>query len=610
MCGISGFIDKRIGREQGENILNKMLEATKHRGPDNSSVWQNQSVFLGHNRLSILDLRDEANQPMHSEGFTIIYNGEVYNYLEIKAELNTLGYQFKTTCDTEVILMSYKAWGPSCVSRFVGMWSFAIWDHQQELLFCSRDRFGIKPFYYFAKNDSFYFASEVKALKMSPHFDTELNLDQVSLYLQLGWYFNKEQTLYKGVLALPGGHNLIYQHGKIEINKYWELDNFAPQQLSQSEKNEHFKSLFYDSIKLHIRSDVEVGTCLSGGLDSSSIASVYSNIYCENKLKAFNIYYDGEGEVDERPWVHILKDKYPNLDTHYYSPGDNELSEHFDNFIHHMEFPCNGSSPFSQYFVMKLVNSQGIKVVLDGQGADEYLAGYMHGTYRHLADSLIKFKLGDFWRQMKGHSDQQNHSIHKMSNVLLKTILASFLSEDSLYRLEYQKYFPFVSQMKRTPPFAMQSANTGRLNQFLQHQVTQSSLPNLLHNEDSNSMAFSIESRVPFLDHRLVEFCFTLQNEDKINRGVSKNILRNALQNELPRTIAQRKDKKGFVTPGEVKWLKGPLKFLLEMDYKKMDFLQTGKVASIIDNYKKGDLKNANMVWRLAVLNYWLAKHH
>jgi len=610
MCGILGFVDDKLGHVAGKALLEKMLDITMHRGPDNTSLWLNNNIFLGHNRLSIIDLSKDANQPMHYKNLTIVFNGEVYNYLEIRNELESLGFHFSTASDTEVILVSYKAWGHSCVEKFVGMWAFAIWDETDQTLFCSRDRFGIKPFYYFTQNGSFYFASEIKALKQSGDFRSDLNIDQISIYLQIGWYFNKGQTFYKNVNTLPAGHNLICKAGKIQLVKYWNIIEFDCCTLTNQERLDRFKSLFYDSIKLHIRSDVEVGACLSGGLDSSAIASVYSSIFTNNRLKAFNIYYDGTGEADERPWVEILKNKYTRLDTHYYSPTNDDIADHFDNFIHHMEFPSNGSSPFSQYFVMKLANSHGIKVVLNGQGSDEYLAGYMHGMYRYMADDLLNLKFGKFYNHLIGHKKLQGYSIKKTMDVILKSVLSGIFSEQGLYKLEYQRYFPFISQLKKEPPFQIEKQNTNRLNQFLYHQVMQSSLPNLLHNEDSNSMAFSIESRVPFLDHRLVEFCFTLQSDDKVKHGMTKQILRKALSKELPIKIANRTDKIGFVTPGETKWLKGPLKFLLEADDFNIDFLQSDKVNHVINEYKHGNLKYANFVWRIVVLNYWLQNHH
>ena len=244
MCGILGFVDDKLGHVEGRALLEKMLDITKHRGPDNSSLWVNNNIFLGHNRLSIIDLSKDANQPMHYENLTIVFNGEVYNYLEIRIELESLGYHFSTASDTEVILVSYKAWGHSCVEKFVGMWAFAIWDETDKTLFCSRDRFGIKPFYYFTQNGSFYFASEIKALKQSGDFRSDINIDQISIYLQIGWYFNEGQTFYKNVNTLPAGHNLICKAGKIQIVKYWNIIEFDHCTLTDQERSDCFKPLF------------------------------------------------------------------------------------------------------------------------------------------------------------------------------------------------------------------------------------------------------------------------------------------------------------------------------------------------------------------------------
>ena len=564
MCGIAGFVDGKKDQDSGRKLLDDMMKSMLHRGPDNTGLWHEEATFLGHNRLSIIDLTTDANQPMLYEEFALSFNGEIYNYLELKEELVAKGYQFKTQSDTEVILVAYKEWGSQCVTRFVGMWAFAIWDRKEKKLFCSRDRFGIKPFYYLAQGNQFYFSSEVRALKFSDIFSGSLNEKQAAIYLQLGWYFNRGETFYQGVTTLPAAHNLTFQNGKVEIEEYWQLETGRCEEKTYEDRVEKFRELFNNSINLHIRSDVRVGACLSGGIDSSSIVSAYSTLFPQNELQAFNIYYEGKNSVDERPWIKHLENKYPNIKTSFQSPGDNDIAEHFDAFVDHMEFPCNGSSPFSQYFVMKMAHEHGIKVLLNGQGSDEYLAGYMHSVYRSLADYLKNFRLGAFFNQLSIHNKTQQNSSKKSLDVFLKTLLAGVMSEQGLYQFEYKKYYPYISSQQFPSPFQIMPFKGSRLDQFLYHQVMQTSLPNLLHNEDVNSMAFSIESRVPFLDHRLVEYAFSVGNEDRITKGITKRILRDALKTELPHEIAHRRDKKGFVTPGEVKWLRKSMKFLLE----------------------------------------------
>ncbi len=609
MCGIAGFIDAKLSKEQGEQFLDKMLAATVHRGPDYTGKFINAPAYLGHNRLSIIDLSNDANQPMHFEHYSIVYNGEVYNYLEIKEELKQKGYQFKTQSDTEVILISYKEWGAACLQKFVGMWAFVIWDNQKKELFASRDRFGIKPFYYITNSGSFYFSSEYKGLKSTPYFTNQINVHQTARGLQLGWMCFNDESYFDCIKILPAAHNLIFKEGKISLVKYWDITNFNNSNLTYSEKVESFKTLFSNAVNLHMRSDVEVGACLSGGIDSSSIVSYLGAKYPDSKIKTFTIYYDGKNEVDERPWVNEVIRKYPHIQNYTYSPKEDELKEYFEKTLYYADVPIASSSPVSQYAVMKLVSEHQIKVVLDGQGSDEYLAGYAHSYYRLIADKLKDLNLIGANAILNSYAKEQQIRFTKKLNIFFKSILATIMNENALYQLEFEKYYPFVFPNPMKNIFQISEIkNTNHLSTFLYNLLFYTSLPTLLHYEDRNSMAFSIESRVPFLDHRLVEQVFTYANEDKIDGAITKKVLRDALKNYLPQAIYNRTDKKGFVTPGEVKWLRGSLKYLLDQPIK-IDFIAKKKALPEIEKFKKGDNTNALWIWRLVVLNEWLKKN-
>ncbi|MBK5284565.1 MAG: asparagine synthase (glutamine-hydrolyzing) [Bacteroidia bacterium] len=607
MCGIAGFIDNSLTTDESASLIERMLQSIAHRGPDNRSVWKEMPVVLGHNRLTIIDLSDTANQPMEYKDAVITYNGEIYNYIEIKKELEVKGYTFKTNSDTEVILASYREWGTDCVKKFVGMWAFALWDKRNKTLFCSRDRFGIKPFYYIHTGDKFYFGSEYKPLKIVPVFHSRINLNQVSRGLQLGWCTYHDETYYEIITQLPEASNLIFKDGKVTIEKYWDLDLSKKFSGSFEKIKQKFFELFTDSIRLHMRSDVEVGACLSGGLDSSSIASSVSTTFPGTKFQTFTIFYSARNEVDERPWVNEVIGKYPSLIPHYFSPTDDDISQHFANANYHADVPLSASSHFSQYFVMQLAAKNKIKVLLDGQGSDEMLAGYMHSFYRLFGGYFASLKIGKYATQILSLAIHQKYSPFKIVDVKLKSVLSAFFSEQKLYELEYKNYLPFLSNDEAIN-FSLDKNDGTRLNNFLYHLMFTTSLPTLLQYEDRNSMAFSIESRVPFLDHRLVEFIFSLSDENKIKNGMTKYVLRNSLKNILPEKIRERKDKKGFVTPGEVRWLRGPLRNLLESDFSKLDFINQKKAKEVIRQFKEGNNKNANLVWRLATLNDWL-KH-
>ena len=606
MCGIAGFVDPSLSKDEAGKLIFEMLNCISYRGPDAQVSRQIDSVMLGHNRLSIIDLNETANQPMDFFDAVITFNGEIYNYIELKKELVQQGEVFHTDSDTEVILASYRRYGRNCVKHFVGMWAFVIWDKKTNELFCSRDRFGIKPFYYIHEGSKFFFASEYKPLKKTKSFTNDLNLSQVSRGLQMAWVSYHDETYFNKIKQLPEACNLVYKDGRISIEKYWQLDLTKRINLNDEEKQIKFRELFLDSIRLHMRADVEVGGCLSGGLDSSSIASAVSTLFPQTKFKTYTIYYEGKNEVDERPWVQEVLKKYPQIDDYTFSPSDDDLREHFPKVIHHADVPITGSSPISQYFLMRLAGSHKIKVLLDGQGADEYLAGYMHSFYRLLGGLMIQFKFGKMFEELNTLASLQEFSMMKRIDVTAKSLLAGLFTEQKLYELEYKKYNPLL--------MPGQKANVGwnlpsgsRLNSFLYQMTFITSLPSLLHFEDRNSMAFSIESRVPFLDHRLVEFVFSLSDEDKLSSGVTKKILRDSLRGIVPDAILDRKDKKGFVTPGEVKWLRGPLKFLIDdLNNGSPDFIDKEKGKKLINDFRAGNNKHANIVWRLAVLNNWI----
>lgn len=605
MCGIAGFANSSFNKQEKVELTQKMLGKIAHRGPDASHIFTNDIVALGHNRLKIIDLSDEANQPFEYQDVILVFNGEIYNYIEIKNELENAGYRFRTKSDTEVICASYKHWGVDCVTRFMGMWAFALWDKTKQTLFCSRDRFGIKPFYYFSVGENFYFGSEYKALKVVPGFNNQLNMEQMNKGLQLSWAVYKNETYYSQISALLPAHNLIWSNGNFSISRYWDIDfTQEASALSFDEKKNKFYELFKNSVLLHSRSDVQNGSCLSGGLDSSSIASMYSTLFPQSKIKSFSIYY--ENDVDERPFVQEVVKKYPNIQPHYFSPSAQQIQDCFHQVAYHSDVPLLGSSYISQYFLMQLAKSEGVTVVLDGQGSDEYLGGYLHSFYRLIGADLQKLKFSSAFRLLNHHVAMESYPTAKRNDILLKSIFCAFNNEQQIYNREYAPVKKYVASSKMNE-IEFNDKTNNKFNNFLYHLLMNSTLQTLLHYEDRNSMAFSLESRVPFLDHRLVEFAFTLDREDRINRKAeTKFILRESMKQILPKAVAERKDKKGFVTPGEVQWLNGPLSFLIDIDYSRFYWLRADKLKNVVEQYKNGNTTQAKFVWRLACAHYWL----
>jgi asparagine synthase (glutamine-hydrolysing) len=581
MCGIAGIFRTTGHSNSDKEHLKAMLDIQKHRGPDAHGIHKCARGYLGHNRLSIIDLSEQSNQPFNYLHTSIAYNGEIYNYLELKQELRAKGFEFCTGSDTEVICAAYLCWGLDCVNRFVGMWAFAIWDERKEHLFCSRDRFGIKPFNYIHEPDnSFQFASEIRTLKRLPEFNSDLNRAQVARWLNLGLAGYKDETYFKQVKQLRSAHNLLWTKEGVSITRYWDLEKIEVPQ-SPLQAIEGFRERFLESVKIHMRSDVPVGACLSGGLDSASIVSVMGALYPNQNIKTFTIYYEGERNVDERPFARSLKEKYPKLESYYLQPSDEELEAEFPRFLDHCDVPPSGSSYFSQYFVMKLAASHGIKVALNGQGSDEYTIGYLHSFYHILADELLKGRIDRYLKTLNDLHKIHHTGAKKLAKTGVLAVLAALSGINRFTKAEFQRKFPQIEEGDyNSCHIELEEKFNSRTDNFLYHLLMTTTLPTLLHHEDRNSMAFSIESRVPFLDHRLVEYGFSLPVELRLKNGITKYVLRESMKELLPSSVYERKDKKGFVTPGEISWVNGPLK----------------------EYFREGKGKNPAYSWRLNTL--------
>jgi asparagine synthase (glutamine-hydrolysing) len=608
MCGIVGIVDQRSGASDLVDVGARMLEIQGHRGPDHRGTWCAAPVFLGHNRLSIIDLSEASHQPMTWDDLTITFNGEIYNYLELRTELERDGHVFHTSGDTEVILHAYRRWGPQSVERFIGMWAFAIWDAAAKELFCSRDRFGIKPFHYVFRDGRFAFASEIKGLRVTPLVRGGLNEAQVARGLYLGWMHHWDETYFSDIKALPASHNLVWKDGAIRIWSYADVNTQVTNAASFDENAQTFREIFTDSIRLTSRRDVPMGVCLSGGLDSTSIAGTLAASTDEHHIRTFTAYYTGTGNVDERPYIDHLLKRYPQIEPSYVSPMDDDVAHALERIVWIMDAPLPSSSYISQYFVMQLAAANGVKVVLDGQGSDEIMGGYMHSMYRVVADHIRAGRFGAAYTEVNAHASRQGYGMRRRLDVLAKSLLAAARDEQALYDLEFARTSPWImSQPAGAYPITLGLPSGPRLNAFLHNLLRVTLLPTLLHTEDLNSMAFSIESRVPFLDHRLVDFCFSLPNEHKIHLGETKRVLRAGMRGIVPDAILDRKDKTGFITPGHIAWLRGALSHLLDGDWKELDgYVALPELRTILSAYRAGDNRNALFVWRLAMLRAFI----
>lgn len=622
MCGITGGLYFK-GVVDSELCVN-MNNSIRHRGPDDegyliintmdkklelrsgrdtiesfrkihNSVEYNfdikPNLFFGHRRLSILDLSELGHQPMCNEDRSIwlTYNGEVYNYLEIKDELERLGHKFKSKTDSEVIIHAYEEWGYQCLNRFNGMWAFAIYDFNKDILFLSRDRFGVKPLYYYIDNTKIIFASEIKAVLQDKSYIRKENEKVVNRFLVGGVLDDSNETFFKGIYQLEPGNYLVVKDNQIEITRYYDIPNNTAKYDFEQAKQKFF-DIFYKSIDLRLRSDVPVGTLLSGGLDSSSIVSMVHHQFKtnnnDNKINTFSSVFSNK-IYDEQEYIDEVNDKKNCIANKIEAKPDN-LENDIEKLIYIQEEPFVSLSIYAQWNVMKMVSNTGVKVLLDGQGADEILAGYGPYYVPFFVSLIREGKFIKLLREEKAYFKYYNKC-------------------ESMLRVNLKIFFESLPSSVKNTIRSMIGKNKKnyytKFNDGLKDELYNSltySLRQLLHYEDRNSMAFSIESRVPFLDYTLVEFLFSIDNEYKINNGETKYIMREALKDILPDKIRNRKDKMGFVTPQEV-WQKDELK----------DFIDDVLKSSSFKNrrfYQKLDINNEDFlkVWRYVNLELWM----
>ncbi|KKQ18755.1 MAG: Asparagine synthetase [Berkelbacteria bacterium GW2011_GWA1_36_9] len=623
MCGICGTInlDKKPVEKK---VLQKMADALIHRGPDDEGFFVEKNIGLGHRRLSIIDLSKAGHQPMfyNNQNLVIVFNGEIYNYIEIHKELVKKGYKFKSKTDTEVILASYHEWGERCLQKFNGMWAFVIYDKKKKLIFAARDRLGVKPFYYYFDQDKFLFASEIKAILVHPEIKAQENEQIVWDYLICGLVDHGEETFFKGIKELRAGHYLVLRKKKIEIRKYWDLDPEAKTTFKKdSEYAEKFRELFADSVKLRLRSDVPIGTCLSGGLDSSAIVCVVNNfLKNQNKIeqiglwqKTFSSVYDKKkySGCDERQFINEVIRK-TKVKSHLVFPDGKKLVREIEKVIYHQDYPFSSTSIYAQWNVFRLAKQNSVKVILDGQGADEQLAGYHPFFGIYFCQLLRDYRLGRLFYETYKYSKNHNNSVFKVLKDLFvnlgqKGVFGGFFSR--FIKNQWSEYDLFLPEWrnKYQPPAMIQPTDNVFKNAL--HSGFKMGLVSLLRYEDRDSMAFSIESRVPFLDYRLIEFIYSLPDNQKINQGQTKWVMRQALKGILPEKIRNRQDKIGFATPEQI-WMKNELgeemkKVFASKRFNNRGYFEPGKTLEYFENYLKGDNTNYPLFWRLYCLEIW-----
>lgn len=627
MCGITGLFST-AGQPVDPAQLSLMTQLLRHRGPDDfgyaffepsgRNTWQGKdlqlanpkgSLALGHRRLSIIDPHPSSAQPMvdNTNRYWITYNGEIYNYIELRKQLQQLGHRFTTQGDTEVILKAYAQWGRDCVNHFNGMWAFAIWDSQKQILFCSRDRMGIKPFYYTQNQHRFIFASEIKSvLAALPTSQHQLNKPYLGRFILYGLLNDGQDTFFNSIHQLLPAHCLEIKQGQIKQWRYWDIPKQAIRTADRAESDpqeavEHFRELLSDAIRLRFRADVPVGTNLSGGLDSSSIVALATQKLASS-FSSFTVQYD-EPEFAEGHFAQLVADTC-KTNAHFITPNPDDYLDFIDRFTWFHDEPCAGSGMFSQWHVMELA-SQHVKVVLDGQGADELLGGYQHYYQPYLTSLLNRFEFKQFLQANRDIADHHQLSLSQWAYRFARNSLKPMFPDTFLSGGRMLRRLADPDILNQALPFYRPRPRKYRddLNESLYWELTRDNLPMLLQNGDRISMAFSIESRYPFLDYRLIEYVSSLPYTHKIDGRQTKVLLRRAMQNHLPDKIVNRSDKMGFPTPFS-HWLKGPLNDYVRdtftsQTFRERELFNSKNVLSLLDQHCHGLADHSWLLWRI-----------
>lgn len=617
MCGIAGCVTQKEKINKGR--FEKMVDIIEHRGPDDRGVFYENNLALGHRRLSVIDLSADGHQPFfYGNRYVVVFNGEIYNYLELKEELQKKGYHFNTKTDTEALVASFACWGEECVGHFNGMWAFAIYDREEQKIFCSRDRFGVKPFYYTEQENMFLFASEIKQFYQILEQRPRANKECLLQYIIRGNIDYSKETMFHDVFQLRGGYNLSYdiKTHRYNIKRYYDIRNITKNKESYEAACIKFSERFYESVKLRLRADVSVGYALSGGLDSSAIVCMADRINRENNLSGQHTIsscfedkrYDEQEYIDE-----VVKNT--SAIPHKVFPQETSLFKDLDKIIWHMDEPFGSTSVYAQWNVFETARKNKLKVMLDGQGADEQLAGYTVFYTVMFADCLKNRRYKKLWKEWKVYkADRAVTEKHiPAKEILGSAISVVFFSKvkhiiKSIYFMLPKNRPPFsykqlMRAVKNEPPYSKSDAR-----EYIAESL-ECGLSSLLHFEDRDSMAHSIESRVPFLDYRLVEAIYAMPFDYKLRNGITKAVLRDGLCGVLPDKIRNRYSKLGFVTP-EDQWINHNYdkywKELQESADILSDIIDRDRVMKWFDR-NQGQIQRQDFTaWRIICAGHWV----
>ena len=614
MCGIVGIYNYKSNKKVSTTALESMSEAIAYRGPDGHGYYYDHKLAFGHRRLTIIDTSERANQPMSSadESHIICYNGEVYNYLEIKNQLVKDGVNFKTTSDTEVILELFQKEGVDSLKRLNGMFAFAIWNKQTSQLVLARDRLGIKPLFYALTKNGIVFASEIKSILQLPEIKRDVNLSLIDSYMSLG-YCPTEETLFSGIYKLPPGHFLTIENGQVQIKRYWDMHFDKTEDRGEDYYLERTRNLFEESVKLQLRSDVPLGVFLSGGIDSSAVVAMMRKLGV-NDIKTFSIAWDYGKNFDETQYSRSVASLF-NTDHHEYYMRPHDFKSLLPDYIRHMDEPVTEAAAISLFYLAKKTKPQ-VTVVLSGEGADEVFGGYPIYKYLQLVDRYKKTpapvrqyllnpllkKLGGKWKK---YVDLSEKAIEKSYAGV------SFYDEQQKNKLYTETFARQASQSNSWQKIAQyyQPTKGHDLQTKMQYlDINTWLVDDLLIKADRMSMAASLELRVPFLDHRFLEFAASMPSKYRLKHNQNKYILKKAMQSFLPKKILYRK-KQGFPTPLAVMFqgeLFDYVKSTLDSEQAhQRNYFKPDVVRRLLSEHKNTKRDHHRVLWQLLVLELW-----
>ena len=558
--------------------------------------------------------------------YHVVFNGEIYNYRELRAELRGAGYEFQSDGDTEVIPAAYDHWGEDCLAHFRGMFAFCLWDRERGTLFVARDRFGIKPLYYFLSERGVAFASEIKQFAGLHGFRAQANLKRVTEFLAYGAQDHTDETLWEGVRQLRGGQCVTLDANgwmpphELPIRRWYELRAADPFEGTFEEASARYREIFIETVALHLRSDVPVGSCLSGGMDSSAIVCAMSGMLKQEGRgeiqNTFSCCFD-EPDCDERPFMRAVEE-YTGARPHHIFPKPEAALAALEQMIWHQDEPVNNASVLSQSTLFAAVKAAGVKVMLDGQGGDEQLASYPQFFGPHLLGMLVSGNFAGAAHETRRFRELHGWTLKDTAKSLLFWFGPKWVEHAIHLRKKRRKQPGWLAWdaleergVELGPPWARDDReHTPMTTEWLSRMMlTVTTLPMLLHWEDRNSMAHSLEARVPFLDHRLIEFTLSLPDKFKTQDGVTKRILKSAMRDAMPAKVINRTDKKGFATPEE-RWLRSDTTgafraSLLASAYENPQVLSVAGVEAEFDLFLNRRKPFTNEFWRMITLGVW-----